>query len=108
MSESLDRDAVVRGNHLPSRVEIHPNIGETVMVFVGLPFNCSLLMIRPSHHGRVSVDANFEVCHIGDFYKRRATACMGDVTSLAVRSAILDSEPRRCESGAAHLPWSGV
>src|ERR1700751_3457290 len=89
---SLNRNAVVRGNHLPSAVNVHPDVSEPVMVFVGLPFYCPFLVIRPSYHNCVPMTVNFQVRHFGDFYSRRATTCMRNISSLAVCTTVLNGD----------------
>src|SRR4029077_12513914 len=57
----LGWNAVMGGDDLPLSADLDPDIGQTVMVFVGLAVRLAFFVIGPSYDGRVPVHANLEV-----------------------------------------------
>jgi hypothetical protein len=55
---------IVRHNHLPLAIDVHPNVGETIPVLVGLTLFGTLLVVRASDHSRVAVHSNLEIRHV--------------------------------------------
>ena len=60
----LSAKAVVRHDRLPLAVDVHPDIGQTIMVFVRFTLRSALFMISPGDHGGVAVHTNFEIGHL--------------------------------------------
>jgi hypothetical protein len=58
---SADRNTVVRCDNLPRTVGLHPNIGETVAIFVRFTFGQALFVIRASDHDCAAVRSNLKI-----------------------------------------------
>src|SRR5579872_94773 len=56
---SLGRDAVMGGNDLPLAANLHPYVGQPVVIFVGLTFGFAFLVIGAGDNGRVAVETDF-------------------------------------------------
>src|SRR5260370_32418911 len=59
----LDGDAVVRGDHLPARIDEQPDVSKPIMEFVGLALGCALLVIDTGHNSGISVHTDLEIGH---------------------------------------------
>jgi hypothetical protein len=49
------RNTVVRCDNLPPAVDVHPDIGQAVVIFVGLTFGDTFFVIRTSDDSRTSI-----------------------------------------------------
>jgi hypothetical protein len=59
-SSLAGRITVVRCDNLPPAVNVHPDIGETVVIFVGLTFGDTFFVIRASDDSRVAMHSDEE------------------------------------------------
>jgi len=78
----------VRGDQAPLARFLHPDVGETVVIIVGLLAIDALFVINARHDGGVSVQADLHLGDLNDFYPGRGTGAIGKVASLAVGAAV--------------------
>src|SRR5579862_336562 len=89
----LQRYAVVRRQHSPSVPNSHPNIGQPVMVLVGLAVGASGLVISPGHDRNIATPHSYpQIREFGDFDFRRRIGAVRDVPGLTVDVAVLDRD----------------
>src|ERR1051325_6712474 len=87
---SLRRDAVMRGNDLPLAANLHPYVGQAVVVFVRLTFGIALLVIGAGDNGGVPVETNFEIGELRDLHVDGGIRAVRNVACLAVDAAVLN------------------
>lgn len=82
----------MRCDHLPSTVSFRPDIGEAVMVFVGLAFGSSSLVIEAGNDGGVAVRVDVHIRLLGEVYVHGRIGGVGDVTLFAVGVSVLNGD----------------
>jgi hypothetical protein len=62
-------------HHLPPAANVHPNVGETITVFVSFTLLGALFVVRTSDHNCIAVHSNLKVRHFctrqSRFHQRR-------------------------------------
>src|SRR5713101_1691367 len=89
-TRTLQRDTVMGSNHLPGAPNLHPNVGEPVVILVWLAVGLSPLVIRPGHHSDAAMQPHPEVRQLGYFHPNRGIGTVRNITRFAVGVAILN------------------
>ncbi len=88
----LDGDAVVRGDHLPARIDEQPDVGKPIMEFVRLALGCALLVIDTGHNSGISVHTDLEIGHFRKDDSVIGISRMRNVSGLAEGISILHGD----------------
>jgi len=79
----VGRNAVVGSDNLPPAVYVHPDIRETVAVFVGFTLGYTFFVIRTGDNSRVPVHSNIQTRHFCNLYVEGRGPIVRDVSRFA-------------------------
>src|SRR5712692_6749761 len=88
----LGAKAVVRCDHLPPAVDVHPNVGETIVVFVRLTLLGALFVVRTSDYTRVAVRSDLKIRHFRNLDVHGRVSVVSDVSRFAESAPILNGD----------------
>ena len=88
----FDGNAVVRGDDLPRRAGLHPNISQAIVILVPLAIRLPAFMIGAGHDGDIPMDAYLKIGQFSNLDMHRTIGAVHDVARLAERVAILNRD----------------